>query len=122
MPEWLPIFNIVGIGLFVLAVMLGLTRMLKRLIELRVAGMKIPRLLKRDILLFSAFAIIFGIGSFLRRIVGSTLTTEPIWIVPVTIFALIAIFYWVRVEYTLEREETLPGAPELPANGDAPDA
>lgn len=125
-PEWLTLFNLISLLLFVLAVFLGLARMVVRLIMLLSYGQRIPRLLKRDLLLFGAFSLVFGVGGFVARVMGIPLSREPAWILPTTAIALFAIFYWVRVEYSLEDEDSWTeamGPPEdLPADGDLPDA
>lgn len=100
--EWLAIFSAISLAIFVGLVLIAFTRMFWRLGQFIFLGVAVPSLLKRDLLLFGSFFIVFGIGSFLRRILGLALTQEPVWIVPTTLFALGATAYWVWVEFHLE--------------------
>ena len=100
--DWLPAFNLLAAAVFVLFAALALGRMARRAWEFVRAHQRVPIILKRDIGLFSAFVLIFGVGLLVGRILGTPLSQNPLWVIPSSAIALITMGYWVWVEYHLE--------------------
>ena len=100
--ELLQGFETVVLFIFAALVLAAFARMFYRLGQFIFNGLKPPRLLIRDLMLFGSFFIIFGVGSYFGRILGYPLSQNPLWVVPTSLLALAATGYWVWVEFHLD--------------------
>lgn len=102
--SWLSGFIQLSLFAFVFMMAIGMSRMALRAIRLREAGLPLGPILKRDLAFWAALFVLFGGGRALSQIFGP-LSNNPLWIVPVTLFVLGSVFYWVWVEWHLEEAE-----------------
>lgn len=100
--EFLALFNIGSLLLFVVLAVLVSARMLWRLLSFILTETPVPILLKRDVLLFVALVIFFGLGLIALAFRWDGLRDNFFWVIPRTVFVLVAMAYWVWVEYHLD--------------------
>ena len=98
----LPTFNALTLVVFVGLLLAAAAPMLRRYTKIKRAHIKVPVLLRRDIVLFGALALYFGsvLPVLLLHIEG--LAREWWWVMPRAIIVLSAMAYWVWVEWHLE--------------------
>ena len=93
----------VGVGalvLFVAGVLLGFGSTAFRLIRLHRAGITLPRLIWRDVLVFGGFAITFvAIG--IHRVMGLPFADELWWAVGTSSVAVIAVWIYDFYEFVI---------------------
>lgn len=80
-----------------LVIFIKLIQRLGRYVNVR-GWKRVPLLLWRDTLLFSAFVLLFG-GGIIARVFDLTLRDNPFWVIPTDILGLIAIGFWAYVEW-----------------------
>ena len=104
--DFLRLFNLLALTIFVVLVILAFSRMFYRLAQFLRRGINVPILLRRDLFLFGAFGLYFGGILILSRLMNHNLASEPLWQVPMTFIVLGAMAYWVWVEFRLEKGES----------------
>lgn len=100
--SFLEIFNILSLIIFVGLGTLAAIRMVWRFKNFIQYGIPVPVLLKRDIILFITFCTYFGTALIALLIGAQGLSKEPLWVIPRGVMVLLAMAYWVWVEYHLE--------------------
>ncbi len=97
----LRIYTTLSLLIFLVLMVLALSRMIWRLVQFRRADQTTPYLLKRDVVLFGVFSLYLGLV-LVFRLAGLVLTQNPFWVVPSTLIGLLALAYWVWVEFHLD--------------------
>lgn len=96
--DFLKLINSLYLFVFVCELSLVLILLLNRVREYRQANWPLPKLLKRDLVLFGGLLMPFA-AIFVRRWLGIDISTEIIWVVATATPAVVAVAYWIFVEY-----------------------
>lgn len=100
-PKILDTLNVIILSIFVVLVILGFARMISRYIRYKKEGLKVPFLLKRDLLLFFGLGLPF-LGSLIFRALNVTVREEwwyPLWVLLSASVGLFGVAYFVYIEY-----------------------
>jgi len=100
-PQILDALNVIILSIFVILVILGFSRMISRYIRYKRAGLSVPFLLKRDLLLFFGLGLPF-LGGLIFRALNVTVREEwwyPLWVLLSGAVGLFGVAYFVYIEY-----------------------
>ena len=98
----LSLFNWASFIVFIISAVLIAAKLSTRFLRFRRYHMRVPTLLKRDLILFWSI-VIYLETTLLALITGvQGLGREPIWVIPRSLLLISAFVYWAIVEYKLE--------------------
>lgn len=100
--DLLTIFNYSILVIFLFLATFIVARMTIRVYRFLKFKLPVPTLLKRDVLFFGSFLFYVGSGILALALGFTNLAREPLWVIPRSLFAILATAYWAKVEYQLE--------------------